>query len=146
MPENKKLYLDINVRFKDLDVLGHVNHLNILSYFEEGRIAFAQQVLGLNLEMKETLRELPFIMGSLSCKFLSPVGLTDDIFLEIWVGEIHNKSFTFKYTVSGKKNKDKIFAAGESTHVFFDFRSNQTVPITAGFLEKVAEYVECKDS
>jgi acyl-CoA thioester hydrolase len=146
MPESKKLYLDIKIRFRDLDTLGHVNHLSILSYFEEGRIAFAEQVLGLNLGRKETLRELPFVMGSISGKFLSPVGLTDDIFLEIWVGKIRSKSFAFKYTIRGKKNKDKIFATGESTHVFFDFRSNQTVPISAGFLQKMAEYVECDDS
>jgi|GEM_PF-6608142 len=63
MPENKKLHLDINVRFRDLDALGHVNHLSILSYFEEGRIAFAQQVLGLKLRNEGDAQRTTFYNG-----------------------------------------------------------------------------------
>ena len=146
MPENKKLCLDINVRFRDLDAIGHVNHLSTLTYFEEGRIIFLRDILGINLGIKEVAREPPFIMASLSCEFLSQISLGDEIFLELWIVKIHNKSFTFKYRLRGRKNKDKIFAIGESTHVFFDFKNNQTMAIPIEFSEKAAEYLECKES
>ena len=36
----------VNVRWRDVDALGHVNHAVFLTYLEEGRDAFYAQVLG----------------------------------------------------------------------------------------------------
>src|ERR1700734_3375035 len=36
----------VDVRWRDTDALGHVNHAVFLTYFEEGRDAFFSQVLG----------------------------------------------------------------------------------------------------
>ena len=36
----------VNVRWRDTDALGHVNHAVFLTYLEEGRDAFYAQVLG----------------------------------------------------------------------------------------------------
>jgi acyl-CoA thioester hydrolase len=36
----------VNVRWRDTDALGHVNHAVFLTYLEEGRDAFFAQVLG----------------------------------------------------------------------------------------------------
>ena len=36
----------VNVRWRDVDALGHVNHAVFLTYLEEGRDAFFAQVLG----------------------------------------------------------------------------------------------------
>jgi len=36
----------VNVRWRDVDALGHVNHAVFLTYLEEGRDAFYMQVLG----------------------------------------------------------------------------------------------------
>jgi acyl-CoA thioester hydrolase len=36
----------VDVRWRDVDALGHVNHAVFLTYLEEGRDAFYQQTLG----------------------------------------------------------------------------------------------------
>jgi acyl-CoA thioester hydrolase len=36
----------VNVRWRDVDALGHVNHAVFLTYLEEGRDAFYSQILG----------------------------------------------------------------------------------------------------
>jgi acyl-CoA thioester hydrolase len=36
----------VSVRWRDVDALGHVNHAVFLTYLEEGRDAFFEQVLG----------------------------------------------------------------------------------------------------
>ena len=36
----------VNVRWRDVDALGHVNHAVFLTYLEEGRDAFFSEVLG----------------------------------------------------------------------------------------------------
>ena len=36
----------VHVRWRDVDALGHVNHAVFLTYLEEGRDAFFQQVFG----------------------------------------------------------------------------------------------------
>ncbi|MBL7226216.1 MAG: hypothetical protein ISS59_08770, partial [Desulfobacteraceae bacterium] len=40
MNRHKKLNIDINVRFRDIDSMGHVNNAVFFTYFEEGRKAF----------------------------------------------------------------------------------------------------------
>ena len=145
MPDNKKLLLDINIRFRDLDAVGHVNHLSILNYFEEGRVAFIQDILGMDLMGTEFNEKLLFIVADISCKFLSQISLNDKLLLEQWVGTIKNKSFTLKYKLRDKNNQDRVFAVGESNHVFFDFKNNRVIPAPAEFSQIVAEYVEHGD-
>src|SRR5437868_15536565 len=36
----------VSVRWRDVDALGHVNHAVFLTYLEEGRDAFFEQILG----------------------------------------------------------------------------------------------------
>ncbi len=48
----------LEVRFRDLDGLGHVNNAVYLSYFETLRLHFALELLGV-----AHLAEVPFILG-----------------------------------------------------------------------------------
>ena len=45
MHKYDKISTDIEVRFRDIDSMGHVNNAVFLTYFEEGRKAFLSKVL-----------------------------------------------------------------------------------------------------
>ena len=40
----------IQIRFKDVDALGHVNNANHLSYFEYARIRFFDDLIGTEID------------------------------------------------------------------------------------------------
>ncbi|MBU0987706.1 MAG: acyl-CoA thioesterase, partial [Proteobacteria bacterium] len=80
MNHNKIFTIDIEVRFRDLDAMGHVNNAVYFTYFEEGRKNFSHQVFNLS-----ELSEFTFIMAHIRCDFLKPVKLSDRVTLQMWV-------------------------------------------------------------
>ncbi|HUU40823.1 MAG TPA: thioesterase family protein [Desulfatiglandales bacterium] len=137
MEKHKKVLAKIDVRFKDIDSMGHVNNAVFLTYFEEGRKAFLRDVLNI-----VDPGDYPFILAHINCDFLKPVNLGDELAVEIWIGDLGRKSFRFKYHIIDRNDKSIIYAKGESVMVLFDYRKNITIPIPKYFLEKISEYSE----
>ena len=135
MNKQKKISTDIVVRFRDIDSMGHVNNAVFLTYFEEGRKAFLFEVLNI-----VNPADYPFILAHIDCDFLKPVRLGDSLTLLVWIGEIGNKSFTFKYQLVDPRDTSATYGKGTSIMVYFDYRANKAVPIPDGFLKKISPY------
>jgi acyl-CoA thioester hydrolase len=133
----KKVVLDIEIRFRDIDSMGHVNNAVFLTYFEEGRKAFLHRVF--NIVDPE---DYPFILAHINCDFLRPVKLGDRVSLQVWIGEIGKKSFKFKYKLADRDDDSVIYGQGESIMVLYDYKKNKTVPIPKDFQEMISEYSE----
>jgi acyl-CoA thioester hydrolase len=138
MSAHKRMAIDIHIRFRDIDSMGHVNNVVYLTYFEEGRKEFVRSVFGIvNPE------DYNFILAHISCDFLKPIRISDTVYLEIWVGEIGRKRFDFSYRLVSKdsiNDESAVYAKGRSVQVFFDYKKNTTVPIPEHILEKITEY------
>ena len=89
----KKFSVNICVRFKDIDFMGHANNAVFFTFFEEGRKEFLNKIL--NISNPDGYN---FILAHISCDFLKPVKINDTITLHLWIGKIGGKSFTFIYT------------------------------------------------
>lgn len=138
MSEHKKIIIDIHVRFRDIDFMGHVNNVVYLTYFEEGRKEFLHALFGI-----ENPESFNFILAHLSCDYLKPIKLSDSVSLEIWVGKIGRKSFDFHYLLAGKEDMNGepiIYARGQSVQVYFDYQKSKALPVPEHFREKISEY------
>jgi len=142
MNGHKKIVIDINIRFRDIDSMGHVNNVVYLTYFEEGRKEFLRSLFGIiNPE------DYNFILAQISCDFYKPIKISDTISLEIWIGKIGQKSFDFNYQLIGKDDKNNeptIYAKGKSIQVFFDYKKNIALPVSKQFRGKVSDYISRK--
>lgn len=123
---------NIDVRFRDLDALGHVNNAVFFTYFEEGRKNFFEKHFTLSGPTG-----FGFILARISCDYLKPVRLTDRLKLHITVGAIKNKSFTFTYKLSDRRDDSLVFATGESIQVCYDYSLNKSVPVPPDLKEKL---------
>jgi acyl-CoA thioester hydrolase len=137
MSGHKKININIDVRFRDIDSMGHVNNAVFFTYFEEGRKAFLHTLF--NIMHPE---DYNFILAHISCDFLRPVKLDDSIMLQLWVGEIGEKRFDLKYSLVNSSDESIIYAKGQSVQVFFDYKKNKTAPISKYFMEKISNYIE----
>lgn len=137
MNRHKKINIDINVRFRDIDSMGHVNNAVFFTYFEEGRKAFLHTLFNI-IEPED----YNFILAHISCDFLRPVKLADSIRLQLWIGEIGDKRFNIKYTLVNSSDESLVYAKGQSVQVCFDYKKNRTVPISKFFMEKISDYIE----
>lgn len=123
MIEKHVLPAKIQIRYADLDALGHVNNANYLSYFEIARVHYFDELLGKDWDWQA----YGFILASTSVEFLKPLLLKDDASVEICTEEIGTKSFVLSYTI---KANDEVYCTGLSTLVGFNSATNETIPLS----------------
>lgn len=128
--------IQIHVRFRDIDGMGHVNNAVFFTYFEEGRIAFFKKI-----SKGSDLSAFPFILAHIGCDFISPIKLDTQLSLEMWVTEIGNKSFGLGYKLADFTDESITYAKGNSVQVCFDYGKNKSVAVPAELKQKLTEYV-----
>lgn len=133
----KKFSVNISIRFRDIDSMGHINNAVFFTFFEEGRKAFLNKILNIS-----NPDDYNFILAHISCDFLKPVKINDLITLQLWIGKIGSKSFTFIYKLINKEDDLFVYAKSESVQVFFDYKENCTMQISNEFINKISEYTE----
>lgn len=112
----------IQVRFTDLDVLGHVNNNIYLSYFEMARVHYFRELLGENWDWNTN----GFLLAKNEVEYLIPVLLSHEPEVTMVTDHIGTKSFTLSYVL---KVNGTIFAKGSSVLVAFDGSINKSIVI-----------------
>ena len=133
---NKIFTYDIDVRFRDLDALGHVNHAVFITYFEHGRINFTKKVFNIS-----DPSDFSFIMAHIRCDYLKPIKMNDRVTLQMWVLDIGTKSFSFGYKLVDLFNESMVYATGESVQVCYDYALGTSIPVSEEMKEKMSGYL-----
>ncbi len=132
---NSKITLNILVRFRDIDSMGHVNNAVFFTYFEEGRKALIQELFGL-----ERATDFQFILAHISCDYLRPVKLNDSLTLQVWISYIGTKRFDMQYELLNSNDDTMVHARGQSSQVFYDYQENQSKPIPDDIRKRLSLY------
>jgi acyl-CoA thioester hydrolase len=82
----------IQVRWRDLDSLGHVNNAAFVTYLEVARTAAWHQLFG-----KET--HIPFFVTLVEIQYRRQVGLYDEVRVGLRVAEMRGARFSFEYRI-----------------------------------------------
>lgn len=119
---------EIQVRFSDLDILGHVNNAVYLSYFEMARIHYFTALAGPNWDW---VNEGTLLVRH-EIAYHLPIVLQNKPLIYVQVKEIGNKSFSVSYyiEVDGKKH-----TSGSSTLVCFNSTTKKSIEIPAKMKE-----------
>ena len=125
----------IDVRFRDLDAMGHVNNAVFFTYFEQGRFAFFNDA-----SPGGKFPGFHFILAHISCDYLRPVTIDDRLAIEMRVAKIGGKSFTFTYRIVDRTDAGIVFATGESLQVCLDYQYNATVPVSPDLKARLQRY------
>lgn len=137
MEKKSRFTIKLNVRFRDLDAIGHVNNSNYLTYMEEARKEFFGHLFNIS-----SPHDFPFVLARISCDFRKSIQPdTKTVAVDAWITHIGRKSFSFQYEIYHAKDPSCIFATGESVQVFYDHKNNQTTVIPETFKTKVKNYL-----
>ncbi len=112
----------IQVRFADLDVLGHVNNSVYLSYFEMARVHYFGQLLGYEWDWKKD----GIVLVKNEVEYLKPILLKHTPEIKISLDHLGTKSFTLSYEVFVG---NEIHSMGKSTLVCFDSHQGKTIEV-----------------
>lgn len=118
-----KVTLPIQTRFRDTDLLGHINNAVYATYFESGRMEYWAR-----LEGGHNLDDWPFILARLEIDFLAEAHAGQELTLGIRVSRIGTSSFDFEYLLVRDDDQEMI-ARGRSVQVMFDYAAKQSRPV-----------------
>lgn len=113
----------IQVRYADLDTMGHVNNTVYLSYFEFARVHYFNELLGLDWDWKE----FGVLVAKNEISYLKSIHLNDIPTVELFLESIGSKSFTLGYEI---RVNNELTTTGKSVLVCFDATTNQSVSVS----------------
>ena len=112
------------VRFRDLDLFGHVNNAVYLTYLEEARIAFMTHTGVRNWQDQSRST----IVGHIDIDYRASAKLGDTLQLALSVSRIGNRSFTLHYDVT-QAETGNLIAEANSVQVCYDFAADQVIAL-----------------
>jgi acyl-CoA thioester hydrolase len=129
-----KFSIQLPVQFRDIDVMGHVNHATYLQYMETARVELARR-LG---QVKEGFRS-SFIVASARAEYKKPIRDERRITVSVWVSRIGDQSWDLDYSIRGPRRAE--YAIGRTTQVAYDYKTRSATKISGKLKRELAMYV-----
>lgn len=119
-----KYKTDIETRFADFDMMGHVNNAVYFTYMEIARTKYWKQAISWDWE------KTGVVIAQASLDYIIPVFLKDKITMYVRTARIGNSSFELEYVLVKRENgKEQICTRGKSVCVAFDYSTKMPMPI-----------------
>ena len=113
----------IDVRFSDLDSLGHVNNAVFISYLEHARFKWWAGMLN-----GRDFKEDGFLIARVEMDYRKSIVLGDSVRVDLRVNQIGNTSFSLAYKVI-RDTDQVVLAEAQTVLVTMDFQTNRPRPI-----------------
>ena len=134
---NFKHKTPIQIRFKDIDALNHVNNANHITYFELARVKYFDDVV----QEEVNWSEQGIILAKITIDYKAPVYFKDKLFVYTKCVRLGNKSFDLAYSLFKEENgKETELATGSSVQVCFDYKNQKTIAIPESWRKKVEAF------
>jgi acyl-CoA thioester hydrolase len=134
MADEFKVAIRIKVRFRDVDMLGHVNNAVYLTYLEEARMHYYRAV------MAETKMKLgSFILASVTIHYRAPAFLGEDLDVAVRVAELRTSSLVYAFRIAGADG-GRVVADGTTTLVSYDYAEGKAVEMPDDLRETVCAF------
>jgi acyl-CoA thioester hydrolase len=114
----------LQVRWGDMDALGHVNNAEYLRYFEQSRIVWLEGI-GYSLVGEGTGP----ILAKVSVTYLKPIVYPTELEIRLYAGHVGNTSFTLVSEIVNGRDAAERFTEGEFVTVWVDYAASKSVPI-----------------
>jgi len=117
-------FYDMETRWYDEDMLGHINHGTAVAYFEDARVRHAHDI---GLFPYDT-DKFPFIVASMTFSFLKQIKHPKNLTVGLKISRIGGKSFDYEYGLF-MENDEECAISCNMTMVCFDFSNQKSVQV-----------------
>lgn len=113
--------IQLRVRFRDVDAIGHVNNAVYFTYMEQARTEYWMSLFG-----SQDLNHISFIVARAECDFKIPAKFMDELEISIRTTSIRNSSFVWDYEI---RRGAEIMAIGKTIQVYYDYSTQKSLPV-----------------
>ncbi len=106
---------DLQIRFSDVDVLGHVNNTVYMSFYDTGKALFFTDIL----ERKVDWKSVDTVIANIDCCFVAPIFFGEKIEVLTRCEAMHEKSFEVMQMIVEKETR-AVKSACRTVMVCFD--------------------------
>ena len=110
---------DVQVRFRDLDAMGHVNNAVYLSYLESARLHYWRL-----LTQSKNWRELDIILARAEVDYRFPATVDMELVVFVRVSELRGSSFVMEYRVE-EKGTGRLVAEARTVQACYDYAAGR---------------------
>ncbi len=138
IPHGYRHHTRIEVRFADLDVMGHLNHAKYLTYMEQARIRYVQEVCG----WRGAWPTMGMILAKMTVEYRLPVAYGDSVSVYTRCARLGGKSFDLAYVLVRHRPDapDSLCAEGLSVMVAYDYSADRTIPVPQTWRDGMMAY------
>ncbi len=136
-PDGFRHHTPIQVRWGDMDALGHVNNATYLTYLEQARLQYFGEFLHLNAALSRP----GFIMARITLDYKLPLVATDDVHVFTRIVRFGNRSFDTEQWIMRRAGEDmEIAAQAIVTVVVYDYQAQRSTLMPDDWKQVISTY------
>ena len=126
--------MEAQLRFNDIDILGHLNNTVYFSLYDMGKARFLEAT---GLRPKGMSRP-DTVIADIHCTYLKPIHFDDRIFVVTRCSHIGEKSYVLEQMLVD--DKDEVCSICRTVMVHIDEKTGHAVPLTSEHIMKIKRY------
>jgi acyl-CoA thioester hydrolase len=128
-----RVHCPVEVRFRDCDLMGHVNNAVYLTYLEIARFAYWKAAGLDHLE-----GEISYIMARVEIDFRASATHGDVLDVGLSVTGIGRSSFSMAYEI--RDQAGRLVSTAKSVQVSYDYIAGESVPVPHAIRKRISEF------
>jgi acyl-CoA thioester hydrolase len=129
-----KSKVPIQVRFNDVDIIGHVSNTVYLNYYDAGKMDYFDLVIP-----EIDFSGLAVVGASIKIDYLKPIFMRYNIYVETRISVLGNKSFTMEHLLINSDNGD-LLSTCTAVVVCFDIKAQTSCVIPDDWRKRIIEF------
>lgn len=116
-------------------MMGHVNNVRYLAYFENARVRHMYSILG-----DWNFEDVGLILAHAEIDYKSVAKLRDELTVNLRIMSVGNSSWVYEYEIINEK-EDRVIATGKTVQVAFDYKRRKPIPIPPEFKKQLLQQI-----
>ena len=129
--------LPIQIRFNDIDAMGHINNNIYFSYFDLGKTTYFDNIRPTVVSWTDGL----IVVAHIEVDFLSPIYYKENVVVDTKITRLGDKSGTFLQQIRNVKNGD-IKCRCTTVFVTYDAHTQASIPIPDDWRDAISKHEE----
>lgn len=125
----------LQLRFNDVDVLGHVNNTVYFGFYDTGKARYFETVNGTPV----VWQHVDTVVANVNCAFISPIYFENDVEVMTTCLGIHEKSFRLLQVIRERRSGE-IKSMCETVMVCFNAEKRETCAVSDEWRRKLSEF------
>lgn len=122
----------LQIRFNDIDILGHLNNTVYFGFFDTGKAYFFREIKGGRIDWKK----VETVIANVDCAYVAPIYFGEKIEVRTRCMSVHEKSFRLQQVIV-ESETGQLKAAAETVMVSFNPETQKSIPMPQHLREEL---------